>query len=439
MDTYRNNPIKLLLKAIPFYRFFRKAEKWSRDELEAYQLRKLQEITEYAYNHVPYYKDKYKEIGFHPGDIKSFEDFAKLPCLTKEILRENPPNYFLSNEFKNTEISYIRTSGSTGIPLSFACDLFSRAANYAVTYRAFHAAGYNIGNVQFILKNLPNLESACSYEKLSRQLNMHVYRLNKEGVNELIPLLKQHQPKHILAHPTELLELGKYLKNPCEYFRNLKSITSFSEVLHPILRKSLQNLFNCPVFDYYSNKESSLVAYEIENHEYIFGEHFCFPEIRPISNDNCKTINELSGELISTAFYSYAMPLIRYCNADIVSLRKPTKDNIVKYYHVNEVQGRVAEKIKLPSGFSVGINNLMKADLENVNMYQFVQTGKDILEIHYIPSYPGAPIHEKEILDEIRSYIGSEMNIYIKEVKELNKNRGGKTPRVICLYDEKQD
>ena len=429
MGNYRKNPLKLLLKAIPLYRFFKKAESWSRDELEFYQLKRLQLITDYAYTHVPYYHEKYKKIGFKPGDLKSFEDFKKLPALEKEELRKRPLEQFLSDEATKLDISYVKTSGSTGVPLSFACDLESRAANYAATFRAYHAAGYKIGDVQFILKNLPELKNVCEFSRFSRQLLMHSYHPLDKSLDILTALLNAHKPKHIVAHPNALLELGTRLKNVQEFFSKVKGITSLAEVLTPQVRKGLEQIFQCKVFDYYSNTESSIMAYQIENGENIFAEYFCYPELENQTNDS------LEGELTTTAFYSFAMPLIRYRNKDIVALTKPAPTDLSKLLHVHSVCGRVSERITLPSGISVGIFNLSRADLTNVSAYQLVQTSPDTIRIDYIPINNDAKVNEVSMLDELASYLGDQVKISIKAVDALHKNSAGKVPRVVIFKD----
>ena len=425
MSSYRSNPLKLLFKAVPLYRFFKKSEKWSRDELEAYQLKKLQEITDYAFAHVPYYREAYSKVGFKPGDIKSLDDFKKLPPLEKETLRQNPAEYFTSDEAPKLAVSYVKTSGSTGVPLSFACDTVSRAANYAATYRAFNAAGYRIGDVQFILKNFPEQKTVCAFSKFSRQLTMHSYHLEEESLQTLAGYLLKHSPRHIAAHPNALLELGLRLKNVSSLFSKLKGITSMSEVLTPQVRERLENIFSCKVYDYYSNMESSIMAYQLENGENIFAEYFCLPEIENAESD------PLSGELTTTAFYSKAMPLIRYRNKDVVTLRNAKEDEVSRFLHVESVCGRVTERLTLPSGSSIGLFSLLRADLTNVGAYQFVQTSPDAIRIDYIPINENEPINEKSMLDELSSYVGSEMQVSARAVRSLQKNSAGKVPRTI--------
>ena len=61
----------------------------SRDYLTAIQSARLIKMVENCYKHVPFYKQKFDEIGLLPGDIKSIADITKLPFTIKQDLRDN--------------------------------------------------------------------------------------------------------------------------------------------------------------------------------------------------------------------------------------------------------------------------------------------------------------------------------------------------------------
>jgi phenylacetate-CoA ligase len=257
---------------------------------------------------------------------------------------------------------------------------------------------------------------------------MHSYHLEDSSLEILTTFLKAHKPKHIVAHPNALLELGTRLKNVQELFSKVKGITSLAEVLTPQVRKSLEQIFHCKVYDYYSNMESSIMAYQIENGENIFAEYFCYPEI-----ENPQPDDPLTGELITTAFFSIAMPLIRYRNKDVVSLSKAKPKDKSQLLHVNSVCGRVAERVTLPSGVTIGLFSLLRADLTNVSAYQFVQTNPNSIRIDYIPINKALQINENSILSELTSYVGQEVHVSIRSVEALQKNSAGKVPRTITF------
>ena len=96
------------------------------DPLEREQtviLPKLRAQLHYAYQHSPFYRNKWDLAGVTPEDIQSLSDFEKIPFVTKDEIREDqlqhPP--FGSNLcISPDEIASVHgTSGTTGKPTAF--------------------------------------------------------------------------------------------------------------------------------------------------------------------------------------------------------------------------------------------------------------------------------------------------------------------------------
>ena len=49
------------------------------EELQKLRVSKLRKQLDYVYTNSEYYKNKFKEAGAHPDDIKNIEDFRRLP------------------------------------------------------------------------------------------------------------------------------------------------------------------------------------------------------------------------------------------------------------------------------------------------------------------------------------------------------------------------
>ena len=65
------------------YPAYRRRESWSTDRLRAWQLRRVRSLVDRAYASVPVYRERYGAAGYHPGDIRTWDDFARLPTITK--------------------------------------------------------------------------------------------------------------------------------------------------------------------------------------------------------------------------------------------------------------------------------------------------------------------------------------------------------------------
>ena len=60
------------------------------EKLQALQSERLVKQVKYVYDHVEFYRNKMKEAGVEPEDIKGIEDLHKLPFVTKDDLRCMP-------------------------------------------------------------------------------------------------------------------------------------------------------------------------------------------------------------------------------------------------------------------------------------------------------------------------------------------------------------
>ena len=72
-----------------------KLELMPRKEQKEFQEKLMREFCEYAYNNTKYYHDKFDEAGIKPIDIKTLDDFNKVPLIQKselvEIQKARPP------------------------------------------------------------------------------------------------------------------------------------------------------------------------------------------------------------------------------------------------------------------------------------------------------------------------------------------------------------
>ena len=91
------------------------------EKIREYQLKKIIKLVDYAYKNIPLYREKYDAVGFKPGDIKTFEDFEKLPFLYKDELIDGFPDKIVKDQ-KDWDIS-TRSSGSSGRFATIALDV----------------------------------------------------------------------------------------------------------------------------------------------------------------------------------------------------------------------------------------------------------------------------------------------------------------------------
>jgi len=131
------------------------------EEMRKLQVKKFRRIVKWAYERSKFHRKLYQEAGLKPGDIRSYDDIAKVPkvekAMMREIQRKDPFPYGDALCVPLEEVTEFRqTSGTTGVPVyqpdtwqdwewwAEAWSYILYAQGYRNTDRVFLPFGYNI-------------------------------------------------------------------------------------------------------------------------------------------------------------------------------------------------------------------------------------------------------------------------------------------------------
>jgi phenylacetate-CoA ligase len=102
----------------------RARETMSADERAAVILAKIQGVMGWAWERAPFYRTRWQAAGLEPGDVKSLDDFARVPTIAKADLRAdqaaNPPFGSYLCVDRSEVVRVHGTSGTSGRPTAFA-------------------------------------------------------------------------------------------------------------------------------------------------------------------------------------------------------------------------------------------------------------------------------------------------------------------------------
>ena len=287
---------------------------WSRHELEDLQAKRLRALIEYAYKHVPYYRDVMKQRNLLPEDIVSPSDLKKLPILTKDIIRANKDR-ILSDQFSSIPKVSDSTGGSSGEPLRYWLDLDSWAVSIATRYRGWGMAGYRFGDRLASIGGSALFSSkkdrrAEYFHLLERNTMLSGIELSDDVLAEHTKIIIKKRPKYIYGYTSALYLWAEYLiKNGID-IDFVTAVFPTSEMLYQKYRVSIEKGFGCKVYDGYGSRDAKITGFECMQHN---GWHLsievCVPEI--IDMTTGRDSNGI-GELIVTNLVNYSMPMIRY-------------------------------------------------------------------------------------------------------------------------------
>ena len=94
-----------------------KIETMPAEEMRKFQLENLKKTIKWVYDKVPFYKNKFDEVGLKPEDLKELEDLSKLPFTAKNDLRDNYPFGLCAVPLAEV-IRIHASSGTTGKPIT---------------------------------------------------------------------------------------------------------------------------------------------------------------------------------------------------------------------------------------------------------------------------------------------------------------------------------
>ena len=298
------------------------------DEIKALQLDRLKWSINHAYNNVEFYKNKYDEVGVHPGDLKHLEDIKLFPFTTKEDLRNNYP--FKMFAYKLEDIARIHaSSGTTGKPTVVAYTKNDLAMWEHLIERCLLASGMKKGDM---------LHNAYGYGLFTGGLGLHggaekmgltVVPVSGGMTARQVQLINDFRPKGITVTPSYILSvLDEFRAQGLDPRKCSLEVGIFgAEPWTNSMRQEIESQFDMHAVDIYGLSEvlGPGVANEcVESKDglHVWEDYF-YPEIIDVESGNVLDDGE-KGELVFSSLCKEAFPIIRYRTKDLTKLMSGT-------------------------------------------------------------------------------------------------------------------
>lgn len=299
-------------------------ETLSRKDLEHLQLKRLQQTIRRVYGHVPFYRERFAELGLKPKHVASLRDLCRLPFTSREDLRANYPFGMLAVG-RERLVRLHTSSGTTGKPkaIFFSKKDIDRAADLIA--RCLIMTGITRDDV---------LQNMMTYGLFTGALVMH-YGAEKVGVlvipagpgntKRQVALMQDFRSTTLHVTPSYALYLLGYLQSEGIDPRRdlaLKRAYLGSEPYSEETRKKIESFFGIDVYNSYGLTEMNGpgVAFECteKNGMHLWEDNFIMEIIDPQTGEVLP--EGADGELVLTTLCREAMPIIRYRTRDIVRI-----------------------------------------------------------------------------------------------------------------------
>ena len=240
---------------------------WSYDRLQALQNRKLGQTLLHARRTIPHFRDLLAAFPESRVESEPRAVYEELPLLFKETVRREFPARMVSEAFSQGDYRETATAGSTGKPLRYVVSREAYAVWWAHHFRAFEAAGYRLGDRIVYVAAIRELTAQRRIRDfLMRQVQLDAYQTSDRLLEAYLLKIRRHRPRILRGYPEMLFLLADAAER--RGVRDIRpvSVITNSNKLHEFQRKRIQEVFQAPVFDYYSCPESGAFAFECDRH-----------------------------------------------------------------------------------------------------------------------------------------------------------------------------
>ncbi len=417
-----------------------KEETLPREEIEAIQLKRLQDTVNQVWNKVPPYRRKMEEAGVVPEDIRSLKDLQRLPFVTKQDLRDHYP-FGLFAVPRDQIVRIHASSGTTGKPtvvgytkrdLQMWTECVSRIACMG------GASSKDVAQICF------------GYGMFTGALGLH-YGLENIGAamvpsstgnsEKQIMYMQDFETSLLVATPSYALRLAEVAKemgiDPAKDLK-VKIALVGSELLTEAMREEMHRMWGRDMMITSNYGMSELMGPGVSGEcECLDGMHinedYFIPEIINPKTGEVLPPGE-KGELVISCIYKEALPLIRYRTKDVTRLiYEPCKCGRTTC-RMENLDGRTDDMLKIRgvNVFPSQIETVLLSIPEIGPHYEIIVTREnhsDKLEVRVellkaTDAYRELEEIQKKIRSKLRVVLGLDAKVTLESPNTLQRFEG---------------
>ncbi|MBE8538754.1 AMP-binding protein [Geoglobus acetivorans] len=308
---------------MPFGSYWQREEIMPLNQLEELRVKRLRWVVRRAYDNVPFYRKKMREMGITPHDIRRIDDVVKLPFTTKDDLRANYPFGLVAVD-KSELVRIHMSSGTSGKPKVVAYTERDLENWINMVARCLYMIGVRKEDVFQNLVSYTLFTGGLGFHYAAERIGAMVVPTGTGNTEKQLQYMVDFGTTAIHATPSYALRIKEVAEEKGIDTQNLPlRIGCFgAEPWSDNTRKRLEEAFDLKAFDSYGLSEMNGpgVAFECEeqNGLHIWHDHYLVEIVDPETGEQLGEGEK--GELVLTPLTKEAMPLLRYRTGDITYL-----------------------------------------------------------------------------------------------------------------------
>ena len=423
-----------------------------RDEMEALQLRRLQDVCNRAYANVPFYRAAFDEIGLKPSDIKSLDDVRHLPFTDKQDLRDNYPYGLFAVPRENIARLHA-SSGTTGKAVVSGytrrdLDVWSELAA-----RSLAAAGVTRSDVVHVAYGYGLFTGGLGAHGGAELMGATVVPASGGATRRQGQLMRDFGATVLCCTPSFALHLWEAGQETGIDFRELPLRVGVfgAEPWSEAMRRDMEQKMGIDACNIYGLSEvmGPGVAMECAASKeglHLWEDHFLPEIIDPVSGERLPEGE--TGELVLTTLTREGMPLIRYRTRDLTSLDYTPCCCGRTHVRIARLSGR-SDDMLIIRGVNVFPQQIEALLMENGGLshnYQIVvdrEGNLDTLEVqvevddaNFADEVRKLQELERKLAKNIKEYLGVTAKVRLMEPHSIERSQG-KAKRIVDKRQER--
>jgi phenylacetate-CoA ligase len=245
---------------------------------------------------------------------------------------------------------------------------------------------------------------------------------------DIVDQLEAFRPDLITALPGMLLRVADFLLDHRPERLRPRIVVVGGEVLTPLVRRRLTEAFGVAPLETYACHEFQLLGWECRTHG---GIHTCDDGVAiEVLRDGQAVQPGEEGEVVATNLHAYAMPLIRYRLADLVTRGADRCACGQPFSVIGAIRGRMVDYFPLPNGRTIHPYQILQCLQPGsdgwIRQYQLLHDRPERIVLRVVPSDSITPELESRITGAVMPLLGPGVEFQVRIVDDLPLDAGGK-------------
>jgi phenylacetate-CoA ligase len=298
-------------------------DRTTRAELEHVQLARLRVLVAYVVERVPFYRERLRDAGVRPEDVRSLADLRHLPLTTKADFRDTYPFGLLAVPMDDV-VRIHASSGTTGKPTVVAYTRRDLETWSEVMARTLRAGGVTRADVVHNAYGYGLFTGGLGFHYGAERIGAAVIPISGGFTERQVMALRDFGSSVLCCTPSYSLHLAEALDEAGLGPKDLRLRVGFfgAEPWTAGMRDAIESRLHIMALNIYGLSEVIGPGVSVECPErrgmHVAEDHF-LPEIVDPA-----TLEPLppgaTGELVLTTLTKEALPLLRYRTRDLTAI-----------------------------------------------------------------------------------------------------------------------